>query len=144
VKIEPIGDGDNLEKLSASSAYFAPALNERIQKVADPVLRAEIGQFILDVEEKAKKLTTTKGRKEFEEYKGAVKRFMQKMVNSSFKVEEKQGRQKDGRFVVYLMTERVDTALENLGQLLLAGQQDSMRILSALDEIRGILMDIYL
>jgi uncharacterized protein YaaR (DUF327 family) len=38
----------------------------------------------------------------------------------------------------------VDTALENLGQLLLAGQQDSMRILSALDEIRGILMDIYL
>lgn len=144
MKIEPVGDGNNAEKLSASSAYFAPALNERIQKVSDPILRAEIGQFIMDVEEKAKKLANIKGRKEFEDYKNAVKRFMQKMVNSSFRVEEKQGRQKDGRFVVYLMTERVDTALENLGQLLLAGQQDSLRILSALDEIRGILMDIYL
>jgi uncharacterized protein YaaR (DUF327 family) len=144
VKIEKVGDDDNVEKLSASSAFFAPALNERIKKVTDPALRTEMSLFIVEVEAKGKRLLGTKGRKEFEEYKEAVKNFMKKMVSSSFKVEEKQSRQKDGKFVVYLMTEKVDEALENLGQLLLAGQQDSMRILSALDEIRGILLDFYL
>lgn len=147
MKIEPIGNNDeekNLEKLSAVSAYFAPALNERIKKVSDPVLRSEISLFIIDVEEKGKKLLASKKRKEFEDYKNAVKKFMDKMVSTTFKVEEKQSRQKDGKFVVYLMTQRVDTALENLGQMLLAGQQDSMRIITVLDEIRGILMDLYL
>jgi uncharacterized protein YaaR (DUF327 family) len=38
----------------------------------------------------------------------------------------------------------VDDALETLAQLLLAGQQDSMRILATLDEIRGMLLDTYL
>ena len=100
--------------------------------------------FIVDVEEKGKKLLASKNRKEFDEYKTAVKKFMDKVVSTSFKVEEKQSQKKDGKFVVYLMTQRVDEALENLGQLLLAGQQDSMRILKVLDEIRGILMDRYL
>jgi uncharacterized protein YaaR (DUF327 family) len=148
MKIEPIGGSSeeekNLEKLSAVSAYFAPALNERIKKVSDPALRSEVSLFIVDIEEKGKKLLTSKNRKEFDEYKTAVKKFMDKIVSSSFKVEEKQSRSKDGKFVVYLMTQRVDEALENLGQLLLAGQQDSMRIIHALDEIRGILMDLYL
>ena len=148
MKIEPIGSGSeeekNLEKLSAVSAYFAPALNARIKKVTDPALRSEMSLFIVDVEEKGRKLLASKNRKEFDDYKTAVKKFMDKVVSTSFKVEEKQGRQKDGKFVVYLMTQRVDEALENLGQLLLAGQQDSMRILKVLDEIRGILMDRYL
>jgi uncharacterized protein YaaR (DUF327 family) len=148
MRIEPVGgssdDEKNLEKLSAVSAYFSPALNERIKKVTDPALRNEISLFIVDIEEKSKKLLKSKNKKEFDDYKGSVKKFMDKMVSSSFKVEEKQGRHKDGKFVVYLTTQRVDEALENLGQLLLAGQQDSMRILSVLDEIRGILMDFYL
>jgi uncharacterized protein YaaR (DUF327 family) len=147
MKIEPISgndEGKESEKLSAVSAFFAPALNERIKKVTDPALRLEMSLFISDVEQKGKKLFASKGRKEFDEYKKAVKNFMEKMVSTSFKVEERQSRQKDGKFVVYLTTQRVDEALENLGQLLLAGQQDSMRILKALDEIRGILMDLYL
>ncbi len=148
MRIEPVGspndDEKNLEKMSAVSAYFSPALNERIKKVTDPALRNEISVFIVDIEEKGRKLLKSKNRKEFDDYKTAVKKFMDKMVSTSFKVEEKQGRQKDGKFVVYLTTQRVDEALENLGQLLLAGQQDSMRILTVLDEIRGILMDLYL
>ncbi len=72
-----------------------------------------------------------------------MKKFMDKIVNSSFRMEEKHGQKKDGKFVVYLMMQKVDGHLENLAQLLLAGQQDSMRILATLDEIRGMLLDTY-
>ncbi len=52
----PSDDEKNLEKLSAVSAYFSPALNERIKRVNDPSLRNEISSFVVDIEEKGKKL----------------------------------------------------------------------------------------
>jgi uncharacterized protein YaaR (DUF327 family) len=85
-----------------------------------------------------------KGRKEFEEYKSSVKKFMQKALSGSFRLEEKHGKRKDGKFVVFLTMQRVDEVLENLAQLLVVGQQDSMKMVAALDEVRGLLMDIYL
>lgn len=143
MKIEKVNDSD-FEKPQPIASLFAPALNERIQKVTDPALKAELAGLILEVEERGKKLFASKGRREFENYKASVKKFMNKVVNVSFRIEEKQGTKKDGKFVVYLTMQKVDDALENLAQMLLAGQQDSMRILATLDEIRGMLLDTYL
>lgn len=142
MKVEKVGDSE-FEKPQPIAPMFAPALNERIQRVSDPALKLELAGLIVEIEEKGKKLFASKGRKEFEEYKASVKKFMDRIVNSSFRMEEKHGQKKDGKFVVYLMMQKVDGHLENLAQLLLAGQQDSMRILATLDEIRGMLLDTY-
>jgi uncharacterized protein len=144
MRIEKVGDGDETGKPQPLAPIFAPALNERIGRVSDAALRAEMSFLISEIEEKGKRLYASKGKKEFEEYKAAVKKFMNKIVNGAFKMEEKHGNKRDGKFVVYLTVQKVDEALENLGQLLLAGQQDSMRMLSSLDEIRGMLLDMYL
>ncbi len=143
MKIDKIGDGE-FEKPRPIAPLFAPALNERISKVTDGAMRAELSMLIVEVEDKGKKLFSSKGRKEFEEYKASVKKFMQKVVSGSFRMEERHGQKKDGKFVIYLTMQKVDEALENLGQMLLVGQQDSMRLLAALDEIRGMLLDTYL
>ena len=144
MKVEKVGDADEMGKPQPIAPLFAPALNDRVQRVIDPLLKAELAGLILEVEEKGKKLFAGKGRREFEDYKVAVKKFMHRIVNTSFRVEERHGQKKDGKFVVFLTMQKVDDALENLAQLLLAGQQDSMRILSTLDEIRGMLLDTYL
>jgi uncharacterized protein YaaR (DUF327 family) len=143
MKVEKLGDGE-FEKPQPIAPLFAPALNERITKVSNAALRGELGVLIVDVEEKGKRLYASKGRKEFEDYKAAVKKFMQRVVSGSFRMEESHGKKKDGKFVIYLTMQKVDEALENLGQMLLVGQQDSMKILAALDEIRGLLLDTYL
>jgi uncharacterized protein YaaR (DUF327 family) len=142
MKINKVGDESG--KPEPIAPIFEAAVNDRIQKVKDPSSRAELSLMIVDVEEKGKRLLASKGKKEFEAYKGSVKKFMQKVVQGSFRLQEKHGKKKDGKFVVYLTTQKVDEALENLGQLLLVGQQDSMRLVAALDEIRGMLMDLYL
>ena len=142
MKVQKVGEKSG--KPEPVSHLFAPALNERIKKVSDPSLQAELSQLIVDVEEKGKRLFSAKGSKEFTDYKESVKKFMKKVVSGSFRLEEKQGKKSDGKFVIYLTTQKVDEALENVGQLLLAGQQDSMRLVSALNEIRGMLLDLYL
>ncbi|HUO56558.1 MAG TPA: YaaR family protein [bacterium] len=143
MKVEKVGDGE-FGKPQPLSPLFAPALNERISKINDSILRSELSGLIVDVEEKGKRLYASKGRKEFEDYKASVKRFMHRVVQGSLRVEERHGKKKDGKFVIYLTMQKVDEAVENLGQMLLAGQQDSMRIVAALDEIRGMLLDTYL
>jgi hypothetical protein len=143
MKIEPVGE-DSAFKNEPLMPSLAPLIQERVKKIQDPALREDLSRLIGDVEEKGKKLFSSKARHEFEEYKTSVKRFMQKVIQGSFKLEEKQSRKRDGKFVVYLTTQKVDEALDHLGQMLLAGQQDSMRVLKALDEIRGMLFDLYL
>lgn len=142
MKIEKVDD-DSF-KPQPAPASFAPALNDRIQKVSDPSLRNELSSLIVNIEEKGKKLLSAKGRKEFEEYKAAVGTFMQKAVAGSFRLEEKHGKRRDGKFVIYLTMQKVDDALENLALLMVAGQQDPMKVVAALNEIRGLLMDVYL
>jgi len=144
MKIDKLGDGQGPQKPQPIAPMFAPALADRISRVTDPALRAELGLLITDVEEKGKRLYASKGRKEFEDYKASVKGFMNKVVATSFRLEEKHGKKKDGKFVIYLTMEKVDEALEGLAHLLLAGQQDSLRLLATLDEIRGMLFDLYL
>jgi uncharacterized protein YaaR (DUF327 family) len=143
MKIDKVGDNEPV-KPAPIPGVFSPALNERISKVADPALRSELASFIVEIEEKGKKLLSSKGRKDFEDYKSSVKKFVTRAVQGSFKVEEKQAQKRDGKFVVYLTVEKIDEALENLAQLLVAGQQSSMRVVAALNEIRGMLMDFYL
>jgi hypothetical protein len=143
MKIEPLGEGESPFQEPLLPA-LAPLIQERVKRIQDPALREELSRLIGDVDEKAKKLYSSKAKNEFEEYKTSVKHFMHKVIQGSFKIEEKQSRKKDGNFVVYLTTQQVDEALDQLGQMLLAGQQDSMRVLAALDEIRGMLLDLYL
>jgi uncharacterized protein len=143
MKIEPVGE-DSAPLNEPILPSLAPLIQERVKKIQDPALRDELSSLIGDVEEKGKKLFSSKARQEFEDYKTSVKKFMQRIIQGSFKLEEKQSRKRDGKFVVYLTTQKVDEALDHLGQMLLAGQQDSMRVLAALDEIRGMLLDLYL
>ena len=52
MKIEKVGDSENPGKPQSISSMFAPALSERIKKVTDPHLRAELSNLILEVEDK--------------------------------------------------------------------------------------------
>jgi len=150
MKIEKIGDGavapePPMEPVAPPvMPAFSTALNERIQRVQDEKLRSELSGLIQGVDERARRLLASKGKKDFEEYKVSVKQFMEKAISGSYRLEEKHGQRQDGKFVVFLMMKRVDEALDNLAQLIVAGQQDSIRMVARLDEIRGLLMDMYL
>ncbi len=150
MKIEKIGDGPSAPEPPPEPVpnpvvpSFSPSLAERIQRVQDEKLRSELAGLIQGVDERARKLLASKNKKDFEEYKASVKQFMEKAITGSYKLEEKHGQRQDGKFVVFLTMRKVDEALENLAQLMVAGQQDPMRMVARLDEIRGLLMDLYL
>jgi len=148
MRIDPIGSNPNpvtnIPEPSMPPPSLSPAVLERIQMVTDPGLRADLGPLIAAVDDRARKLTSSKGRTDFEDYKTAVKNFMTRVLPHSYRTEETRGQRKDGKFVVFLMVKKVDEAMENLANLLMQGQQDSLKFVAGLDEIRGILLDLTL
>jgi hypothetical protein len=147
MRIDPIGSGPlnpNPAPEIAPTPNLSPFVQERIQQVADPALRQELTNLILEVDDRARRLLSAKGRGEFEEYKSAVKKFMNRVLPHSYKAEETQTQRKDGKFVMFLMVRRLDEALENISSLLMQGQQDPMRLVAQMDEIRGLLLDLTL
>lgn len=142
-KIGPDPGGSRVARAEGLRPSYS-AFQDRLQRVGDSALRGELTALIAEVEDRGRRLLSSRSRSEFEAYKESVRRFVNRAVAGSFAVEERQVQRRDGKFVVYLLTRRVDEALENLAQLLWAGQQDIFRIVSMLDEIRGILMDFYI
>jgi hypothetical protein len=147
MRIDPVGSNPSNPETApeiVATPNLSPFVQQRIQQVTDPALRAELGNLIMEVDDRAKRLLSAKGRGEFEEYKTAVKKFMNRVLPCSYKAEETQTQRKDGKFVMYLMVRRLDEALENIAQLLMQGQQDPMRLVAGMDEIRGLLLDLTL
>lgn len=149
MRIDPIGNnttnpGANAAPEVQASPNLSPFVQQKIQQVSDPALRQELTGLILEVDDRARRLLSAKGRGEFDEYKTAVKKFIQRVLPQSYKAEETQTQRKDGKFVMYLMVRRVDEALENISHLLMQGQQDPMRLVAQMDEIRGLLLDLTL
>lgn len=148
MRIDPVGtppgSGPGPAPETTPPPALSPSVMERIQQVTDPGLRAELGPLIAEVDDRARRLMTAQGRGEFGQYKAAVKNFMSKVLPQSYRAEETRGQRKDGKFVVYLMVKKVDEALEDLAQLLMQGQQDSLKLVAGLDEIRGLLLDMML
>ena len=75
-----------------------------------------------------------------EEYKKAVRAFLEELVGRHYKVTRRTGRS-GARTKVYTMIERVDDALEELERGL--GESVDFDLAGRLDEIRGILVDLY-
>lgn len=73
-------------------------------------------------------------------YKDSVKRFLEKLLNKRLKVTRTTGRA-GNRPKIYTMIEQVDSALDQLEKDMHSSLQ--FDIASRLDEIRGILIDLY-
>jgi uncharacterized protein YaaR (DUF327 family) len=147
MRIDPVGGNPSIPEPPpevTTTPNLSPFVQEKILHVTDPALRAELGSLIMEVDDRARRLLSAKGRGEFEEYKTAVKKFMNRVLPYSYKAEETQTQRKDGKFVMFLMVRRLDEALENIAQLLMQGQQDPMRLVAGMDEIRGLLLDMTL
>ncbi len=75
-------------------------------------------------------------------YKSAVRSFLQTAVTHIYGVEERRFVDQRGRRRIYLLVAKIDDQLEQLTRLILSKQASNLDLASRLDEIRGLLLDI--
>lgn len=80
--------------------------------------------------------------RDMKHYRRLIQEFMNEIVNRSHKFSRENFLDRRGRHRVYGMIKRVNVVLDELAGELIKEEKDTLVILSKVDEIRGLLLDI--
>ena len=80
--------------------------------------------------------------RDMKHYRRLIQEFMNEIVNRSHKFSSENFLDRRGRHRVYGMIKRVNVVLDELAGELIKEEKDTLAILSKVDEIRGLLLDI--
>ncbi len=119
------------------------SFNEQLHRVHNEIVHQQLGSLLSDIEKQGKALGDTLNLRDLKKYKDLIQKFLDYAVNKMYQMREEHGWDRRGRHKVYSLVETVNQEMENLTKMLLSEQKDKITILAKVDEIRGLLIDIY-
>ena len=141
---------DNLSSLSSldregkvSPDQLAQTFGEQLHKVQSSLVHQKLEGLFADIQRQGGTLSESLNLKDLMKYKELIQKFLDYAVNKMYHLKEQSGWDRRGRHKVYTLVETVNKELEDLTKMLMSEQKDKISILAKVDEIRGLLVDIY-
>jgi hypothetical protein len=100
----------------------------------------ELKDIMDDIKKKGNRLSITKCYADVKAYKNLIKEYLDSVLKHMYEVK------KDISFwqtQYFITVDILDTKLEELTQLLLNGEKENLEIANTIDEISGLIVDIY-
>lgn len=96
------------------------------------------------IDKQADRLSKNIDIKEVIVYKKLISEFLKESVDAMVKFSKTNFLDRRGRHRVYTIIKRVDTELEELTKDVLNNEKDNIKVVKRLDDIRGLILDIYM
>lgn len=119
------------------------SFGDHMHQVQRDMVQQELERLFTDIDKQGKALGKSLNIKDLKKYKDLIQKFLDYAVNKMYHLKEQPGWDRKGRYKIYTVVETVNRELENLTEMLLADQQDKISILAKVDDIRGMLVDIF-
>lgn len=110
---------------------------------AQKIQRQELTEFFQRLDIQGNKLTTSLSLRDLADFKSMVKSFLRSTFGQSRSIQENSFWDYSGRPKVLAKVSRIDQELEDLGKKILDKQTKPMDILAKIDEIRGLIVDLF-
>ena len=110
--------------------------------VEDSELQEKLTNLMQDIDAQGKRIAEHMDIKDMKQYRSLVKDFLNEVVNRSHSFSRENFLDRRGRHRVYGMVKLVDKNLDELAQQLVADEKDHLAIVTKIDDIRGLLLDI--
>ncbi len=139
---------DNMQKVNQTTgATQAQETNEDFKftlmsSIEEDGLQERLSVMMKEITMQGKKIGKRMDVRDMKHYRSLIRDFMNEIVNRSHKFSRENFLDRRGRHRVYGMIKRVDTVLDELAGELIKEEKDAIAILSKVDEIRGLLLDI--
>lgn len=139
---------DNMQQVNAttqtqqaqqSGEDFKFTLMSSIEEAA---LSERLSVMMQEITMQGEKLGKHMDVRDMKHYRRLIQEFMNEIVNRSHKFSRENFLDRRGRHRVYGMIKRVNVVLDELAGELIKEEKDTLAILSKVDEIRGLLLDI--
>lgn len=113
-----------------------------MSSIEDAGLKERLNALMEEITMQGKRLGKKMDVRDMKHYRKLIKEFLNEVVNRSHRFSRENFLDRRGRHRVYGMIKLVDKALDELAGELIKEEKDAIAILSKVDEIRGLLLDI--
>lgn len=114
--------------------------SESFMKSYKSATREELENYIKDIKKKGSKLILTKSYVDVKNYKATIKNYLKAVVEYTYTLNKNIGFWENQ---YYSTVETINEKLESLTNQLLSEEKENLDISSTIDNIQGLLIDIY-
>ncbi|MFA5523205.1 MAG: YaaR family protein [Tissierellales bacterium] len=117
---------------------------EELGRADELTAKERLGKLLEKIDKQSERLSKNVTIKEVLAYKSLISEYLKESVDSMVKFNKSNFLDSRGRHRVYGIIRTVDEELKELTKDVLSKEKDNIKILKRLDDIRGLIMDIYL
>lgn len=144
IKVNQISQVAAPEQVAQTKAPDVPFKFVLSSNVEEAELQQRLLGMMEEITMQGDKIKKKMDIRDMKHYRSLVKDFMNEIVNRSHEFSRENFLDRRGRHRVYGIIRRVDEALDELAQELVKEEKDALSILGKIDEIRGLLLDIFM
>ena len=116
---------------------------KRILETAGEQEAASWDQLLSRVDEAGKKLLNEPSMATLRSYRAAVRDFLKEAISGSYQMKGESRWDRRGNRRVFCVVEKINQALEELTTAVLEKNAKTITLMAKIDEIRGLLIDLY-
>lgn len=122
----------------------APVFHGALKQARRHLLEGSLNEMLIAVRRLGKQFLQTPDEKNLDEYRDAVSQYLEKISREIFALKQEMGTaSQDGQQKVYQLVETVNQEMEEITRETFK-QEKALKLLSSLEEIRGLVLDIML
>lgn len=144
IKVNQIAQPQNVESVKPTETPDVPFKFVLSSNVEEAELQQRLMGMMEEITMQGDRLKKKMDIRDMKHYRALIKGFMNEVVNRSHEFSRENFLDRRGRHRVYGIIRRVDAALDELAQELVKEEKDALSILGRIDEIRGLLLDIFM
>lgn len=114
-----------------------------MSKQQEQMTYERLTQLMNKIEDQGKILAESRTVEELRKYKALVKEFLDEAVSNGLSLEERRGFNRRGRTKIYKIVTEVDKKLLELTDAVLKQEEQGLKILDLVGEIKGLLINLY-
>ena len=120
-----------------------PAFAQKLAHAQVESIRKDLEAILSQIDIQAKEIEKSLTFDTLRSYKELVRKFVGLVVNELYEVEERLSVSATGRKKSMLLVKKIDDELEKLSSDFLGGQSSLINFMARLEDIKGLLLDLY-
>lgn len=136
----PVSQVQQSENVGQSDGSFKFMLASNIE---EHDLQVRLSAMMQEITQQGDRISKKMDVRDMKKYRTLIKDFMNEIVSRSHKFSRENFLDRKGRHRVYGIIRQVDDTLDELARELVKDEKDHIAILNKIDEIRGLILDIF-
>jgi len=142
IRVDDVSKATRVENKIQTGATDDTFKFKLISNIEEHDLQAKVSALVGEISNQGKKLSKHTDVRDMKRYRELIKNFLNEVVYRSHKFSRENFLDRRGRHRVYGIVKLIDKNLDELAAELLKDEKDNLLILSKIDEIKGLLLDI--